>query len=106
MTAVEYQRLVKYLDSRFLTIDQRFDRLERRVEEGFREVLGHFDELYRRIERLEQEYHAIVQALRRIEALLADEVQRREILERDLAVLKQQAVLLQARIEELERRLR
>src|SRR2546422_9241988 len=49
------------------------------------EMLGHFDEVYRRLDRLEQEYFAIMQALRRIEAGLAGEGGGREILERDLA---------------------
>jgi len=48
----------------------------------FRDILGHFDHLYRRLERLEQEYQAIVEGLRRIEALLTDEKVRREELER------------------------
>ena len=52
-------------------------------------MLGHFDEIYRRLERLDQEYLAITQALRRIEARLTDEHERREIIERDLADLKQ-----------------
>jgi chromosome segregation ATPase len=67
-------------------------------------MLGHFDEVYRRLERLEQEYQAITQALRRIEAGLADERGRREILERDLSELKQRVAALQARIEEIEQR--
>jgi len=45
------------------------------------------------------------QQLRRIEAILTDEVGRRDILERDLAALKQHVGLLQARITEIERRL-
>ncbi len=55
--------------------------------------------------RLEQEYQAITQALRRIEAGLADERGRREILERDLAELKQRLAALQTRIEDIEQRL-
>ena len=70
-----------------------------------REMLGHFDEIYRRLERLEQEYQAITQALRRIEAGLVDERRRREILERDLAELKRNVAVLQSRIEEIEQRL-
>ncbi len=54
---------------------------------------------------MEQEYYAISQQLRRIEAALTDENGRREILERDLAVLKEHVGLLQARISEIERRL-
>jgi chromosome segregation ATPase len=69
------------------------------------EILGHFDELYRRLERLEQEYHTIILALRRIEAGSADERGRREILVRDLEELKRQVIALQSRIEEIEQRL-
>ena len=68
-------------------------------------MLGHFDEIYRRLERLDQEYLAITQALRRIEARLTDEQGRREIVERDLADLKQHVAALQARIAVLEQRL-
>jgi len=68
-------------------------------------MLGHFDEIYRRLDRLEQEYQAITQGLRRIEAGLADELGRRAILERDLAELKRQVAALQTRIEDIEQRL-
>ena len=127
MTGSEYQQLVEFLggqftaidqrfdgiDQRFVAVDRRFDTLERRfdalekhIDERFREVFGHLDEIYRRLERLEQEYQAILQALRRIEALLVDEVARREILERSVEELKRNVAFLQARIDELERRLR
>jgi chromosome segregation ATPase len=126
VSASEYEQLVQFLatrfeaidrrfeaiDRRFEAIDRRFDAIDRRFEAAdqrfaeFRlEILGHFDELYRRLERLEQEYHAITQALRRIEALLADERGRREILERDLAALRENVALLRARIDDIERRL-
>src|SRR2546425_11618560 len=91
---------------RFETMDRHFDTIDRRFDELRAELLGHFDEIYRRLERLEQEYHAITQALRRIEALLADERVRRDILERDLATLRENVALLNARIEDIERRLR
>jgi chromosome segregation ATPase len=120
MSPSEYEQLVQFLgprfetiDRRFETIDRRFDAIDRRFDamdhrlDEFRaEILGHFDEIYRRLERLEQEYHAITQALRRIEALLADERGRREILERDLATLRENMAVINARIEDLERRLR
>ena len=67
---------------------------------------GHLDAIYRRLEALELEYQAIVQSLRRIEGLLADEMGRREVLERSVQELKQNVAFLQARIEELERRIR
>ena len=119
MTSGEYEQLVEILgrtfteidrrlggvDRRFGGVDRRFDEAELRFTELRHDMLGHFDEIYRRFERLEQEYHAITQALRRIEAGLADERGRREILERDLADLKQHVAALQSRIEEIEQRL-
>ena len=120
MASSEYQQLVQFLgerfthvDQRFDAVDQRFDAVEQRLDaveqrlDALRaEVLGHFDELYRRLERLEQEYQMILQGLRRIEALLADERTRRELLERDLAALRENVAVLRARIDEIERRLR
>jgi polyhydroxyalkanoate synthesis regulator phasin len=55
------------------------------------------------LERLEQEYQAILEGLRRIEALLGDEKVRRQELERSVAHLKEQVAALQGRIEALER---
>ncbi len=92
MTSTEYQR--------------RFDRLETELHEFRSDVLGHFDEIYRRLDRLEQEYYAITQALRRIETPLGDERRRREVIEESLAELKRQVTAIQARIAELEARLR
>ena len=120
MSAPEYQQLIAFLGERFETIDRRFDTIDRRfdafdrrfeafdrrIDELRGEILGHFDELYRRLERLEHEYQAITQTLRRIEALMADERARREILERDLATLRANVDVLNARIEDIERRLR
>ncbi|HYR41089.1 MAG TPA: hypothetical protein VEW27_18195 [Methylomirabilota bacterium] len=112
MASAEHQELVEFLGRQFTeiarqfaAIDRRFDAMSDQSTELRREMLGHFDEIYLRFERLEQEYHAITQALRRIEAGLADENGRREILERDLAELKQQVAALQARIEDIEQRL-
>ena len=90
---------------RFDQIDRRFDQVDGQIAELRREMLGHFDEIYRRLERLEQEYQAIIQGLRRIEAGLAGESGRREILAHDLAELKQQVAALQSRIEDIEARL-
>ena len=93
------------LDRRFILADGRLAAFQAEVGERFREVFGHFEEICRRLERLEQEYYAISQQLRRIEAALTDESGRREILERDLATLKDQVALPQARIGDIERRL-
>jgi chromosome segregation ATPase len=108
MTNTDYQQLVEFLTRQFTVIDQRFAAIDRRFDaqdERFREILGHLEAIYGRLERLEQEYRAIVEGLRRIETLLTDERGRREILERGLAELKERVALLQARIDELERRL-
>ena len=105
MTSAEYQQLVDFLGPQFSRIDRRFETIVGQFGELRRDVLGHFDELYRRLERVEQEYQAITQALRRIESALADELGRREILERDLAALKLQVAALQSRIEVIEQQL-
>src|SRR6266852_2643939 len=105
MTSAEYEQLVEFLGRQFTEVDRRFGEVNLRLTELRQEMLGHFDAVYHRFERLEQEYYAITQALRRIEAGLADELGRREILERDLAELKRQVAALQARIEDIEQRL-
>ena len=70
MTPTEYQQLVEFLGPRFTEIDRRFAEMDGRftetngrIAELRREMLEHFDEIYRWLERLEQEYHAITQAL-------------------------------------------
>jgi chromosome segregation ATPase len=120
MSPSEYEQLVEILDRRFSEMDRRFDEVAHRfdrvdqridgVEQSVaglrRDILGHFDAIYGRLERLEQEYQAITQALRRIELMLVDERGGREILQRDLEVLKQQVAGLQSRIEEIEQHFR
>lgn len=123
MTNDQYSQLIEFLGRRFEEIDHRFDSIDHRFDsidgrfdhvdaklaehdERFREVFGHFDHLYRRLERLEQEYQAILEGLRRIETLLGEERVRRQDLERSVAHLKEQVAALQGRIEALERSLR
>lgn len=122
MANTEYTQLIEFLgrkfeeiDRRFESIDRRFDRVEaklaehderfERIDERFREVFGHFDHLYNRLERLEQEYQALLEGLRRIEALLAEEKTKREDLDRGLEFLKRQVAALQSRIEAVEQAL-
>ena len=116
MTGDEYRELVDFLnrhftaiDQRFVAVDRRFDTIEQRLDDHdgrLREILGHLEAIDGRRERLEQEYYAILEGLRRIETALADERSRREAIERGLADLRERVVLLQARIDEVERRLR
>ena len=106
MNTAEYQQLVQFLTTQFAGIDRRFDGLREEMNSRFRETHGHFDEIYRRLERLDQEYQAIVEGLRRIEALMTEEAGRREFLERRLESLRQQVANLQLRIDELEQRIR
>jgi chromosome segregation ATPase len=105
MSPSEYQQLVQFLEERFAAVDRRFEALEGQVHELRVEMLGHVDGIYRRLEILEQEYQTSTGTLRRIEALLVDDRARREIVERDLATLKENLAVLRARIEEVERRL-
>jgi chromosome segregation ATPase len=93
------------LHGRLAAMDLRFDRMETELREFRAEVLGHFDEIYRRLELLQQEYYAVLEALRRIEAAMADDRARREIIEHDLAELKRRVATLEARVETLEGRM-
>ena len=89
-------------------LEPRFDRIEGKLaehDERFRDLLGHFDQLYQRITRLEDEYQAIVQSLRRIETLLVGEQTKRELLERRIEELKLQVGELQLKITDLEQRI-
>src|SRR3977135_3847691 len=109
MTDDDSRQLVEVLGRQFTAIDRPFDPMDQRFAragEAFREILGHPEGIYGLLERLEQEYYSIVEGLRRIEMILADERGQRELLERGLAEMKERVALLQARIDELERRLR
>jgi uncharacterized membrane-anchored protein YhcB (DUF1043 family) len=119
----EYQDLVEFLAGQFAQADGRFHdltlELRRRLtavderiasfraemDERFREVSGHFDELYRRLERLEQEYQAISQQLRRMETALTGNTERRASLERELAHLKERVNMVQVQLDDIGRRL-
>ena len=85
MSSAEYGQLIEFfgrqfaevdrqfaeVDRKFAGVDQQFARFGQMITELRQEMLGHFDAIYRRFERLENEYQAILQALRRIEALSA-----------------------------------
>jgi chromosome segregation ATPase len=101
----QIDRRFSEVGSRFEEIDRRFTALERRSEEQFREILGHFDELYRRLGRLESEYFAIVQTLRRIETLVGSEQAQRAVLQQSVVELRRQIADLQVRLDAVEDRL-
>lgn len=98
-------RRLMAMDQRFDTMDRRFDTMDRRLDtmdQRFSEVLDHLEHIYGRFERLEQEYQAILEGVRRIERLIGDERVKRDEMERGLELLKRQVVALQGRIEALE----
>ena len=105
MSPTEYQELVTFIGRRFDGVDRRFDAVHAHLDERFREVYGHFDAIYQRLERLEQEYYAITESLRRIEAILADERARRDALDRDLTELRRRVGDLESRVDQIQRRL-
>jgi chromosome segregation ATPase len=123
MASDEYAELIAFLgrkfdaiderfaamDQRFAAMDRRFDGIEEKLTEHdvrFQEVLGHLEHIYGRLERLEQEYQAILEGVRRLERLIGDERVKREEVERGLELLKRQVAALQGRIEALEQQLR
>lgn len=100
-----FQEFTLELNRRLSAIDEQIASFRAEVEERFRDVSGHFDETYRKLEQLEQEYYAISQQLRRIEAALTDDHQRRDSLDRELGALRKRVTALQARLDDIERRL-
>lgn len=76
MPPMQIEELATLMARRFDAMDRRFDTLQSSIDELRREMLGHFDAIYRRLERLEQEYLAITESLRRIERILDDHERR------------------------------
>lgn len=74
-------------------------------DEFRRDVDGHFDSLYHRLDRLDTEYQAIVEGLRRIEAAVARGEQDREAIRAEVAELRARVGALAQRLAELETRL-
>lgn len=124
MSPSEYQELVEFLTGQFakadrrvhdltlelsrrlVAVDERIAALRAEMDERFREVSGHFDGSYRRLERLEQEYHAISQQLRRMETALTGDSERGASLERGLTHLGERVNVVQVQLDEIGRRLR
>lgn len=90
-------------------IEPRFDRIDSRLDEHdqkFQDLLEHFDEIYRRFERLETEYYSIIAGLKRIEDKLDKEISKRELIEREIAALRERVSKLQERIENIDSQLK
>ena len=118
MTNDEYRQLIAFLgerfdgieahltrhDHEFVALSRRLDALKADMGGQFREVSGQIEALAGHYERLQQEYHAIVEALRRMEAAQSDDCRRRETLERRLGEVHAELAALRARVDELERR--
>lgn len=89
-----------------MALDARVTSLDTRLDDFRRATLQHFDEIYRRFERLEQEYHAITEALRRLEAHRTTTDLRTDTLERDVTDLRQRVGDLESRLDAFEREVR
>ncbi|MEK6817063.1 MAG: hypothetical protein AABY09_05590 [Nanoarchaeota archaeon] len=108
-----FQDADKKTDAKFLAfyhnlIEPNFKRIDAKLsehDEKFKDVLGHFDAMWKRLETLEQEYHAIVNGLRRIEESLDTSAMKRVALEIEVKNLKEQVSKLQTKIETLEHRI-
>jgi chromosome segregation ATPase len=90
-------------------IEPRFDRIDGRLDEHdqkFQDILKHFDEIYHRFERLETEYYSIIAGLKRIEDKLDREISKRELIEREIAALRERVSKLQERIENIDSQLK
>ena len=105
-TEYQFQRLFAFLDGRFTAIDQRIDRLDKKVDGHHDEDLANFDALFKRLERLETEYHAMTSSLSRLERDFRDDRKSREELRSELESLRGRVHEIEERIAELEAALR
>ena len=105
-TRDQFQRLFDFLDGRFSAINDRFERLEEKVDGHHDEELANFDALFKRLERLETEYHAITSSLSRLERDFRDDRKSREELRSELESLRGRVHEMEERIAELEAALR
>jgi len=104
-------------------LEPRFDRMEKRLDghdQKFDDLTRHLDQIYSRFERLEMEYHAINGAIDRLDEHIGKieiqlkematgfnrEVSTKELLEKEVALLKERISNLQNRVETIERELR
>jgi len=83
---------------RFDTLDRRLDRLEARMDSRFAEVVEQMEGLYGSYQRLEQEYQATREALRRND-------REHETHNRRLVAVEGEITDLRLRVDALERRL-
>ncbi len=120
----------KVIEPQFNKINEKLEGHDKK----FADLFNHFDQIYHRLDRLETEYHTIISSLQRIEERLGGvekrldhveirldgvdkrldriegkldkEIDLKEHLEKEVADLKQRAILLQNQIEELENRIK
>jgi len=78
------------------------ERLRSEITEFRRDIDSHFDALYQRLDRLETEYHMLVQGLRRVEQAIGDDKKDRPALRTEVAELRASVAALAERVRELE----
>ncbi len=92
----------KIIEPEFRAIRNKLDEHDQK----FRDILEHFDQIYKRFERLETEYYSIIGGLKRIEEKLDREISNRELIEREIAALRERVSKLQERIENIDSELK
>ncbi len=124
MTEISTKEMFGVLSDFYTRIlEPRFDRIEKTLEghdQKFDDLTHHLDQIYLKIERLEMEYHAINAAIDRLDEHIGKveiqlremttgfkrEVSAKELLEKEVALLKERISNLQNRVETIERELR
>ena len=78
------------------------ERLRSEINEFRRDIDSHFDALYQRFDRLETEYHMLVEGLRRVERAIGEGDKDRLALRTEVAELRASVATLAERVKELE----
>jgi chromosome segregation ATPase len=91
--------IATHVDSGLADLRQQNVELRADLNAFRREMLSHLDEIYRRFDRLDTEYHALVAAVSRLEALPPDKAE----LQREIEHLRGRIHQLEQRLDDLER---
>ena len=97
------EQLVLRSEARLRVETQRLgESLRAQIGELQRDIDGHFDALYHRLDRLETEYHMLVEGLRRVEQAIGEGEKERTALRAEVAELRAGVAALAERVKDLE----
>lgn len=83
-------------------LENRLDRVEKKLDDFRSETLTHFDDIYVRLDRIQDEYQALNAALKRLELAFEEDRAERKTILAEIEKIKLQIADLQERVARLE----